>query len=95
MQVRADLLPDGTERTGFLSDVGSLGRIVTQFLDFIRDRADGSPLVSVDAFCRRQYGSVPHDEDAEKSLVTLDLRAGSHFRLPLVDLDVSVSSTTS
>ncbi|MFM0742071.1 ATP-binding protein [Paraburkholderia xenovorans] len=87
MQVRADLLPDGAERTGFLGDVESLGRIVTQFLDFVRDRADGSPLVSVDAFCLSQYGSVPDDEDAENPLVKLDLRAGSHFRLPLVDLD--------
>lgn len=87
MQVRADLLPDGAERTGFLGDVESLGRIVTQFLDFVRDRADGSPLISVDAFCQRQYGSVPHDEDAENPLVKLDLHAGSHFRLPLVDLD--------
>ena len=87
MQVRADLLPDGAERIGFLGDVESLGRIVTQFLDFVRDRADGSPLVSVDAFCQSQYGSVPHDEDAEDSLVTLDLHAGGQFRLPLVDLD--------
>lgn len=87
MQVRADLLPDGPERVGFVGDVESLGRIVKQFLDFVRDRADGAPLVSVDTFCFSQYGSVPHDEDTEDSLVKLDLRAGNHFRLPLVDLD--------
>jgi two-component system osmolarity sensor histidine kinase EnvZ len=87
MQVRADLLPGGAERIGFLGDVESLGRIVKQFLDFVRDRADGSPLVSADAFCLSQYGSVPHDEDTQDSLVKLDLRAGSNFRFPLVDLD--------
>jgi len=87
MQVRADLLPAGAERVGFIGDVESLGRIVRQFLDFVRDRADGSPLVPVDAFCQSQYGSVPHDEDTEDSLVKLDLRAGGAFRLPLVDLD--------
>ncbi|PZR47912.1 ATP-binding protein [Paraburkholderia fungorum] len=87
MQVRADLMPDGAERIGFLGDVESLGRIVKQFLDFVRDRADGSPLVSVDAFCQSQYGSVPHDEVSEDSLVKLDLLAGGQFRLPLVDLD--------
>ncbi|MDI7046777.1 histidine kinase dimerization/phospho-acceptor domain-containing protein, partial [Escherichia coli] len=37
MQVRADLMPDGAERIGFLGDVESLGRIVKQFLDFVRD----------------------------------------------------------
>jgi len=87
MQIRADLLPAGAERAGFLGDVESLGRIVTQFLDFVRDRTDHSPLVSVDAFCLNQYGKVAHDEDAEDTLVKLDLHAGSHFRLPLVDLD--------
>lgn len=87
MQVRADLLPDGPERTGFIGDVESLGRIVKQFLDFVRDRADGSPLVSVNAFCHSQYDSVQHVEDGDDSLIKLDLRANGNFRLPLVDLD--------
>jgi two-component system osmolarity sensor histidine kinase EnvZ len=87
MQVRADLLPHSAERMGFLGDVESLGRIVKQFLDFVRDRADGSPLVSVDSFCQSQYGHVPQDGDTESSLVTLDLRAAGQFSLPLVDLD--------
>ncbi len=91
MLVRADLLPDGAERVGFLSDAESLGRIITQFLDFVRDKSDRSPLISVDAYCARQYGSVP-DDDEEESLLKLDLHAGSNFRLPLVDIDRILSN---
>ena len=92
MQVRADLLPDGAERAGFLSDAESLGRIITQFLDFVRDSAEGSPLISVDGYCECQYGSVARDEADEELLLKLDLQAGSNFRLPLVDLDRILSN---
>lgn len=83
MQVRADLLPDEATRAGFLRDAESLSRIVTQFLDFARDTTNVSPAASVDAHCRQHYGG-DLDYDA---LVTVELRAGEGFRLPLVDLD--------
>jgi two-component system osmolarity sensor histidine kinase EnvZ len=83
MQVRADLLPDEANRRGFLRDVESLSRIVTQFLDFARETADASPNTSVDAHCRRHYG----DSLADDALVRVDLQAGDGFGLPLVDLD--------
>jgi two-component system osmolarity sensor histidine kinase EnvZ len=83
MQVRADLLPDEANRSGFLRDAESLSRIVTQFLDFARESADKSPRTSVDAHCRRHYG----DSLADDALVRLDLQAGDGFGLPLVDLD--------
>ncbi|MDP9646449.1 ATP-binding protein [Paraburkholderia caledonica] len=83
MQVRADLLPDEANRSGFLRDAESLSRIVTQFLDFARESADRSPPTSVDAHCRRHYGDSLEDD----ALVRLDLQAGEGFGLPLVDLD--------
>ena len=83
MQVRADLLPDEANRRGFLRDVESLSRIVTQFLDFARETANASPNTSVDAHCRRHYG----DSLADDALVRVDLQAGDGFGLPLVDLD--------
>ncbi|OWJ60042.1 ATP-binding protein [Paraburkholderia caledonica] len=83
MQVRADLLPDEANRSGFLRDAESLSRIVTQFLDFARESADRSPPTSVDAHCRRHYGDSLEDD----ALVRLDLQAGDGFGLPLVDLD--------
>lgn len=83
MQVRADLLPDETNRGGFLRDAESLSRIVTQFLDFARETADTSPRAGVDAHCRRHYG----DSLADDALVRVDLQAGDGFSLPLVDLD--------
>lgn len=89
MQVRADLLPDAGNRSGFLRDSESLSRIVTQFLDFARESADVSPRVGVDAHCSRHYGDGADDEDA---LVRLDLRAGQGFKLPLVDLDRILSN---
>ncbi|AOK49271.1 MULTISPECIES: ATP-binding protein [unclassified Burkholderia] len=88
MQVRADLLPDEANRTGFLRDAQSLSRIVTQFLDFARDAADASPVANVDAHCRQHYG----DSLGEDALLTLDLRAGDGFGLPLVDLDRILSN---
>ncbi|MFM0527520.1 ATP-binding protein [Paraburkholderia strydomiana] len=83
MQVRADLLPDEANRSGFLRDAESLSRIVTQFLDFASESADRSPPTSVDAHCRRHYGDSLEDD----ALVRLDLQAGDGFGLPLVDLD--------
>lgn len=83
MQVRADLLPDEANRTGFLRDAESLSRIVTQFLDFARETADVSPHANVDTHCRRHYG----DSLSDDALVRLDLHAGEGFSLPLVDLD--------
>ncbi|MFM0685687.1 ATP-binding protein [Paraburkholderia strydomiana] len=83
MQVRADLLPDEANRSGFLRDAESLSRIVTQFLDFARESADRSPPTSVNAHCRRHYGDSLEDD----ALVRLDLQAGEGFGLPLVDLD--------
>jgi two-component system, OmpR family, osmolarity sensor histidine kinase EnvZ len=83
MQVRADLLPDEANRSGFLRDAESLSRIVTQFLDFARETADTSPRAGVDAHCRRHYG----DSLADDALVRADLQAGDGFSLPLVDLD--------
>ncbi|MGY6253535.1 ATP-binding protein [Paraburkholderia caledonica] len=83
MQVRADLLRDEANRSGFLRDAESLSRIVTQFLDFARESADRSPPTSVDAHCRRHYGDSLEDD----ALVRLDLQAGDGFGLPLVDLD--------
>ncbi|MFM0376992.1 ATP-binding protein [Paraburkholderia strydomiana] len=83
MQVRADLLPDEANRSGFLRDAESLSRIVTQFLDFARESGDRSPPTSVDAHCRRHYGDSLEDD----ALVRLDLQAGDGFGLPLVDLD--------
>uniref|UniRef100_E1TH87 histidine kinase n=1 Tax=Burkholderia sp. (strain CCGE1003) TaxID=640512 RepID=E1TH87_BURSG len=83
MQVRADLLPDEANRSGFLRDAESLSRIVTQFLDFARESADNSPRTSVDAHCRRHYGESLGDD----ALIRLDLQAGDGFGLPLVDLD--------
>ncbi len=88
MQVRADLLPDEGSRVGFLRDAESLSRIVTQCLDFARDTADASPLANVDAHCRRHYGDALGDD----APVTLDLRAGEGFNLPLVDLDRILSN---
>ena len=83
MQVRADLLPDESNRSGFLRDAESLSRIVTQFLDFARETADTSPRAGVDAHCRRHYG----ESLADDALMRVDLQAGDGFSLPLVDLD--------
>ncbi|MDN7431471.1 two-component sensor histidine kinase [Burkholderia sp. AU16741] len=88
MQVRADLLPDVANRSGFLRDAESLSRIVTQFLDYARDTADPSPQANVDAHCRRHYGDGLDDE----ALVRLRLNAGDGFNLPLVDLDRILSN---
>jgi two-component system osmolarity sensor histidine kinase EnvZ len=88
MQVRADLLPDAANRSGFLRDAESLSRIVTQFLDYARDTADPSPHANVDAHCRRHYGDGLDDE----ALVRLHLNAGDGFNLPLVDLDRILSN---
>jgi two-component system osmolarity sensor histidine kinase EnvZ len=88
MQVRADLLPDAGNRSGFLRDAESLSRIVTQFLDYARDTADPSPQANVDAHCRRHYGDGLDDE----ALVRLRLNAGDGFNLPLVDLDRILSN---
>jgi two-component system osmolarity sensor histidine kinase EnvZ len=88
IQVRSDLLPDPGSRTGFLRDAESLSRIVTQFLDFVRNTSNASPLVNVDAHCRRHYG----DSLGDDSPMTLDARAGAGFNLPLVDLDRILSN---
>jgi two-component system, OmpR family, osmolarity sensor histidine kinase EnvZ len=88
IQVRADMLADAANRTGFLHDTASLSRIITQFLDYARDTADPSPRVNVDSHCRRHYGAGFGDEN----LVQIDLRAGEEFNLPLVDLDRILSN---
>ncbi len=82
MQVRADLLPDAATRAGFLRDSEALSRIVTQFLDFAREGSEPSPAASVDLHCRQHYGG-----ELDDGLVSIDLRAGEGFQLPLVDLD--------
>ncbi len=87
MQVRADLLPDAATRAGFLRDSESLSRIVTQFLDFAGESATPSPRASVDAHCWQHYGG-----ELDDTLVSVDLRAGDGFRLPLVDLDRILSN---
>ncbi|MDP9650979.1 ATP-binding protein [Paraburkholderia caledonica] len=94
MQVRADLLTDSGDRDGFLRDTKSMSRIITQFLDFARESSEGSPQVSVDAHCRRDYTDAlsPGGEPDADALVTLDLRAGLDFMLPTVDIDRILSN---
>jgi two-component system osmolarity sensor histidine kinase EnvZ len=88
IQVRADLLPDRGNGNGFLRDAESLSRIVTQFLDFVRDTAGASPLVNVDTHCRHNYG----DSLGDDAPVTLNTQAGEGFNLPLVDLERILSN---
>ncbi|MGF6920557.1 ATP-binding protein [Paraburkholderia sp. 40] len=94
MQVRADLLADPGDRDGFLRDAESMSRVITQFLDFARESPEGSPQISVDAHCRRDYTDAlsPGGEQDADALVTLDLRAGPDFTLPIVDVDRILSN---
>ncbi|GAB7535895.1 ATP-binding protein [Burkholderia sp. 22PA0099] len=87
MQVRADLLPDAATRRGFLRDAEALSRIVTQFLDFAGEGGEPSPVAGVDAHCWQHYGG-----ELDDTLVSVDLRAGEGFRLPLVMLDRILSN---
>lgn len=94
MQVRADLLTDRGDREGFLRDTESMSRVITQFLDFAREIAEGSPQISVDTHCRRDYTDAlsPSGEAHRDALVTLDLHAGPGFTLPAVDIDRMLSN---
>ncbi|MEK6423708.1 MAG: ATP-binding protein, partial [Burkholderia gladioli] len=87
MQVRADLLPDAATRMGFLRDAEALSRIVTQFLDFAGEGGEPSAAAGVDAHCWQHYGG-----ELDDTLVSVDLRAGEGFRLPLVVLDRILSN---
>ncbi|PAJ86076.1 ATP-binding protein [Burkholderia ubonensis] len=88
IQVRADLMHAEPMKSGFLGDAESLSRIVDQFLDYLPDRPDRSPLNSVDAYCCQHYGECFGDETPIK----LDLQAGPEFKLPLTDLDRILSN---
>lgn len=94
MQVRADLLTDPEDRDGFLRDTDSMSRVITQFLDFARESPESSPMTSVDAYCRRDYTDAlsPSGAADTDALVTLDLRAGGDFMLPIVDIDRILSN---
>ncbi|WP_199542057.1 ATP-binding protein [Paraburkholderia kururiensis] len=94
MQVRADLLTDRADRDGFLRDTESMSRVITQFLDFARESPEGSPQISVDTHCRRDYTDAlsPGGEPDADALVTLDLHAGPDFMLPTVDIDRILSN---
>ncbi|WP_175978485.1 ATP-binding protein [Burkholderia sp. BCC1047] len=94
MQVRADLLTDRGDREGFLRDTESMSRVITQFLDFAREIPEGSPQISVDTHCRRDYTDAPspNGEAHRDALVTLDLHAGPGFMLPAVDIDRTLSN---
>ncbi|RQU30628.1 HAMP domain-containing protein [Burkholderia cenocepacia] len=94
MQVRADLLTDRGDREGFLRDTESMSRVITQFLDFAREIPEGSPQISVDTHCRRDYTDAlsPSGEAHRDALVTLDLHAGPGFMLPAVDIDRMLSN---
>ncbi|AMU10730.1 HAMP domain-containing protein [Burkholderia cenocepacia] len=94
MQVRADLLTDRGDREGFLRDTESMSRVITQFLDFAREIPEGSPRISVDTHCRRDYTDAPSPsgEAHRDALVTLDLHAGPDFMLPAVDIDRMLSN---
>ncbi|WP_322045215.1 ATP-binding protein [Paraburkholderia sp. J67] len=91
MQVRADLLGDADDRAAFLRDTESMSRIVDEFLDFARDKVESSPLVEVDALCRRDYEALNAEAadigDAAQELVVLDLQAGEGFRLPGLEIE--------
>ncbi|MBR8211491.1 HAMP domain-containing protein [Burkholderia cenocepacia] len=94
MQVRADLLSDRGDREGFLRDTESMSRVITQFLDFAREIPEGSPQISVDTHCRRDYTDAlsPSGDAHRDALVTLDLHAGPDFMLPAVDIDRTLSN---
>ncbi|MCA8306358.1 HAMP domain-containing protein [Burkholderia seminalis] len=94
MQVRADLLTDRSDREGFLRDTESMSRVITQFLDFAHESPEGSPQISVDTHCRRDYTDAPSPggEAHTDALVTLDLHAGLDFMLPMVDIDRILSN---
>lgn len=71
-----------------------MSRVITQFLDFARESPESSPQTSVDAHCRRDYTDAlaPGGAADTDALVTLDLRAGPDFTLPIVDIDRILSN---
>jgi two-component system osmolarity sensor histidine kinase EnvZ len=93
IQVRADLLDGQRDRTAFLRDTESMGRIITQFLSFAGPAPGNSDESGVDAHCRRNYTDLLDGETVETdALVKLDLRAGEGFTLPSVDIDRILSN---
>jgi two-component system, OmpR family, osmolarity sensor histidine kinase EnvZ len=88
LRLRADLLGDSAERTGFLRDVDSLTHIVDQFLLFANEAPPLGPLVRVDDSLRAQFGDIEaFDIEPGHELFRLGLHAGDGFELPRTLLD--------
>jgi two-component system osmolarity sensor histidine kinase EnvZ len=88
LRLRADLLGDSAERTGFLRDVDSLTHIVDQFLLFANEAPPQGPLVKVDDALRAQFSDVEaFDIEPGHELFRLKLEAGDSFELPRTLLD--------
>jgi two-component system, OmpR family, osmolarity sensor histidine kinase EnvZ len=93
IQVRADLLDGQRDRTAFLRDTESMGRIITQFIGFAGTELDASENIGVDEHCRRNYTDVlDHGHGDDDALVKLDLHAGPGFTLPSVSIDRILSN---
>jgi two-component system osmolarity sensor histidine kinase EnvZ len=89
LKLRASVLVAESERAGLIRDVDSLTNIVQQFLEFAGQSADAGPPVEVDEFLQEQFSAT---DSAEAPLFTLDLQAGSSFRLPRTLLDRLVTN---
>ncbi|PRY01304.1 ATP-binding protein [Paraburkholderia sp. BL25I1N1] len=89
LKLRASVLVAENERAGLIRDVDSLTNIVQQFLEFAGQSADAGPPVEVDDFLQEQFSA---SDSTEAPLFTLDLRAGSAFRLPRTLLDRLVTN---
>ncbi|WP_341314122.1 ATP-binding protein [Paraburkholderia sp. IMGN_8] len=89
LKLRASVLVAESERAGLIRDVDSLTNIVQQFLEFAGQSADAGPPVEVDAFLQEQFSA---SDSTETPLFTLDLQAGSSFRLPRTLLDRLVTN---
>jgi two-component system osmolarity sensor histidine kinase EnvZ len=88
LRLRADLLGDSAERTGFLRDVDSLTHIVDQFLLFANEAPPQGPLVRVDDSLRAQFSDIEaFDIEPGHELFRLELHAGNGFELPRTLLD--------
>ncbi|MFM0242513.1 ATP-binding protein [Paraburkholderia phytofirmans] len=89
LKLRASVLVAENERAGLIRDVDSLTNIVQQFLEFAGQSADAGPPVEVDDFLQEQFSA---SDSTEAPLFTLDLRAGSSFKLPRTLLDRLVTN---
>ncbi|MCY0386926.1 ATP-binding protein [Robbsia sp. Bb-Pol-6] len=94
--VCASMIEQAESREQLVADIGSMSRVIDQFLTFARVPDGEAPpdehWTPVDAYCRTRYGSSATLDEwtvgaSSEPAIQVALDAGDHFCLPILDLE--------